>query len=137
MSLFLYASIFVIGLILIGIAVMQCKKMKKFLAIGIKTEAIVIKLEPVRHTKGLSYRPILQYTDQTGRITTFQHKVGANPPAYKIGEKVEIIYNPNERREAKVISYWNLFLGIILLLIFASPCLIIGGGYLIYFSIIK
>jgi len=77
---------------------------------------------------------IKMYNDEDRSNTTkeFKSEVSSRPPAYKIGEKVEIVYDPKDVDEVKVVSFWGLYRWAIILSCFAAPLLIIGGGYLLY-----
>jgi hypothetical protein len=40
--------------------------------------------------------PMVEFVMSSGEVTTFRHRTGQNPPAYTVGQKVPVIYLPNE-----------------------------------------
>lgn len=132
MAIYLYGTLFTIGLVLTFFAYSQYQKTVKLQDIGRKTTAHVIRLITVQGDDGNTYKPVFEYLDRSKNTKTFVSDVSSSPPSYKIGDKVKIVYNPKEESDVKVISYWGLYRWTIILIAIASPLLIIGGGYLLY-----
>ncbi|MEA5573336.1 DUF3592 domain-containing protein [Calothrix sp. UHCC 0171] len=78
-----------------------------------------------------NYHPIVQYTPINEEPLVFEDASSSNPPAYKKGQKVEVIYNPKLIEVASIHSRFNswflpsIFTGIgtILILIGLIPLL--------------
>lgn len=120
------------GFLLVYLAYYQYDKTEKLLDNGIKTGARVIELITQSDSDGNTYKPVFEYTDRSGLKRQFTSSVSSNPPAFLVGDRVELVYNPLNYDDAKVISYWGLYRGTIILLAFAFPFLIIGLGYFLY-----
>ena len=129
---YLYWALFAGGFIAMYFAVKMYNDTNQLLKTGIKTKAVVKDLIAVSGDDGPTYKPVFEYMDRSNTIQEFKSDVSSRPPAYKIGEKVEIVYDPKDEEEVKVVSYWGLYRWSIILLSIASPLLIIGGGYLLY-----
>jgi hypothetical protein len=129
---YLYGALLLISLVLIYFANKQYNKTTKLISNGVKTTATVVSLITVSGSDGNTYKPVFEYTDKLNIKQIFKSEVSSNPPAYRIGEKIKIIYNPIDKSEVKTISYWGLYRWAIILLSIASPFLIIGGGYFLY-----
>ena len=71
-------------------------------------------------------------SDRQKNKHTYTSPIYSRPPAYDIGEKVKIVYNPKNKSQVKTISFWGLYRGMVILAMVASPLLIIGGCYLWY-----
>jgi hypothetical protein len=52
---------------------------------------------------GTAYYPVIRFADQAGQDHTFYSSMGSYPPAYEVGERVSILYNPANPKEAKII----------------------------------
>jgi hypothetical protein len=76
---------------------------RSFLAEATRTEGTVIDLV------GSHYRPIVHFTDRHGQEIEFTSSTGSNPPAYSIGQKVEVLYRPNEPQTAAIDSFFSLW----------------------------
>ena len=131
---YLYGALIALSIVLIYIAIKQYQKTKELLNNGIKTTATVVDMITVTGDKGNTYKPVFEYRDQSNTIQSFKTEVSSNPPAYKIGEKQEIIYSPEDTDLVKTVSYWGLYRWTVVLLSIAMPLLIIGGGYFLYLN---
>jgi hypothetical protein len=70
------------------------------------------------------YYPVVRFTPSDGKVREIQLNEGSNPPAYEIGDRVTILYEPGHPLDARIksvggtISMWLLpaitgFLGLI------------------------
>ncbi len=128
---YLYLGFLIVSMALIYFASKQYYNTKHLIHNGIKTNAKVIDLIKISSDDGYTYKPVFEFTDKTDRKITFKSDVSSSPAPYKIGETVKIVYSKNTD-EKKVVSFWGLYRWTIILLCFASPLLIIGGGYFLY-----
>jgi hypothetical protein len=75
------------------------------------TPGTVINLvEDIYYENGISektYSPIVQYTTNSGEFLIFEDSSQSNPPAYKKGQKVEVIYNPQQLESASIHSRFD------------------------------
>lgn len=129
---YLYYGLITGGMVLLYFAMRSYNNTADLLSTGIKTTAIVVEMITVSGSDGSTYKPVFEFTDRGNGIRRYKSDVSSSPPAYKVGEKVKIIYDKNDDDEVKVISFWGLYRWCIILLCIASPLLIIGGGYLLY-----
>ena len=119
----------VIGIISLLTYLSQRDKLKHYTKRGIKVEGIVTDL--VASDRNRMYHPIVRFTLADGYHVEHKSSSGSNPPLFKIGDSVELLYLPEEPSEFIAISkhsekFYVLFL-IIGLLAF---------GYFI-FSLVK
>ena len=128
---YLYLVLFLIGSILSFFAYRNYNLSRKLINKGTRTQATVIDIIEVKGDDGYTYKPVFQYTDKKQSEITFESSYSSRPATHKVGEQVQIIYNPNND-ERKIVSFWGLYRWTIILLSIASPMLIIGGSYLLY-----
>ncbi len=131
MTEYLYSGLLLLSLVLVYFAMKQYSNTKELLNTGVKTSAEVIDLIESRGEDGYTYKPVFEYTDRTGSKMTFESDISSSPAPYQIGDYVDIIYSLDSGNR-KIVSFWGLYRWTILLLSFAAPLLIIGGGYLLY-----
>jgi hypothetical protein len=61
-----------------------------------------------RHgTRSTSYVPVIHYQAQDGRDFNCTGKIGRNPPSYKVGQQVELYYDPQDPQNAHLPSFWS------------------------------
>lgn len=128
---YLYGGMLLISLILIYFAIKQYSNSKELIDTGVKTKAEVIDLIQITSDDGYTYKAVFEFTDRGNNKVTFKSEIASRPAPYKIGDSVNVVYSQNSD-ERKVISFWGLYKWTIILLSFASPLLVIGGGYLLY-----
>ncbi|MFS4446305.1 DUF3592 domain-containing protein [Maribacter sp. 2307UL18-2] len=129
---YLYWGLFAVGMVLLYFAMRSYNNTRDLLSTGIKTAATVVDMITVHDSDGSTYKPVFEFTDRQQKLRRYRSEVSSRPPAYKIGEKVKIVYDEHDDDEVKTLSFWGLYRWCIILLCSASSLLIIGGGYLLY-----
>ncbi|MFS4415508.1 DUF3592 domain-containing protein [Maribacter sp. 2307ULW6-5] len=127
-----YLALFLIGGLLAYQAFAQFQKSRKLLRTGWRTTATVIGYESSQSSKGTTYRPIFEFTDRSLEKRQFVSKISSKPPAYEIGEEVPIVYTSRKSDGVKTVSFWGLYRWSVILLMVASPLLVLGCSYLLY-----
>lgn len=89
-------------------AIEENEKTNMLLKLGVETDATVIENVKNHTSEGYSYRPKFEYHDGSGSTRNAIGDVGSNSPKYSIGEKVKLIYDPDDFDQVKVKSYWGL-----------------------------
>ena len=134
MTDYIYWGLIVVGAALLILGIKMFNDTQKLLQEGIKTTASVVKLIQKRNSDndGYLYTPVFEFVDRKNTTRIFQSDVSSNPPAYKVGQKVKLVYHPKEEDEINIVSYWGLYRWTVILFSIASPFLVIGIGYLLY-----
>jgi hypothetical protein len=133
----IHALLLLVGLVLMSIAYWQFQQTMKLLKNGEIAKARVLELVAVRDSDGTSYRPLFRFTTKTNQVKQFEYDVSSSPPAWEVGEEADVIYNPDHPEQAKLMGYWGLFIGAIVLIAVAAPFIIVGGGYFVYVAMLK
>ncbi|WP_421780334.1 DUF3592 domain-containing protein [Kiloniella litopenaei] len=115
-------------------------KTYQFIDTAHSAQGTVINLIQSRSTSSSStsnsyvYRPEVSFKTLTGDEIIFQSSTGSNPPAYKKGESVSILYEPENPQDAKINDTLSLWFSPVILglvgLIFSA----FGIGISIYLS---
>jgi hypothetical protein len=84
---------------------------RSFLQTAVKAEGTVVKLvEEPGSGHGPSYFPVFKFTDSQGWEQQANSKVGSNPPSYKVGDKVNLLYDPNDPTSAVTDTFWGVWI---------------------------
>ena len=124
----IYLIQFAIGCALICTAFWQYTKTESLLKRGKVALAEVIDLVTQSGSKGATYAPVFEYTDASQQIQRFKSEVASNPPAFQVGNKVPVVYDPADVSQVKVVSYWGLYRWAVIPLVIALPLLTISIG---------
>jgi len=130
MNTYLYGASFLLGLVLAYFAIKQLQITRRIISTGVKTVAEVIGFNSIIGGETKMFEPIYEYVDLSGVKKQHVSDIQYAKPPMKIGDKMQVYYN--DKGEFKMSSYWGLYRWTIILLTFATPFLIIGGGYLLY-----
>jgi len=129
----LYLVLLSIGLVLLYYSYTFYMKTSNLIGNGVITTAIVSGLAGVPVDKGTGIeKPYFTFTDRNNKKHTFTHGITSSPPTFKIGEKVEIIYNKKNKEDVKLVSFWGLYRWSVILLMIAAPLLVISISFLSY-----
>jgi len=78
------------------------------------TEGQVVQVVSHPGSKGkVFFYPIVEFRTADGRIIRFEGSTGSNPPAHRVGDQVQVRYDP-QSPESAVIDSWDLWLPSIL-----------------------
>ncbi len=91
-------------------------------------EVVSLKLERSSGRRGGStYHPVFRFTAQDGQVYRVKHSQGSNPPAWKKGEKVELIYLPDNPEKAVPNTFWGKYAVPFILAIFGTAFIVMGS----------
>ena len=90
-----------VGLATIGLAVYLGLERAEFLETAVAASGKVTELIETRSDDSYVYYPMVEFTvPGSDRVVTFRHDSGSNPPAYRVGEVVSVLYDPQNPAEA-------------------------------------
>jgi len=73
-----------------------------------------------------SYYPIFRFQDTAGQEHQICSDVGSNPPGFKKGYLVSILYDPNNPANARIDTFSQLWLGPVILLALGGTFALLG-----------
>lgn len=125
--LWIFGGIFAgVGAIFLALGLVFLHHTRTFLATAATAPGEVIALE----RRG-GYHPVVQFQLPDGEPMRFAGQVGSTPPAYQVGQSVEVLYNPEQPRSARIRSFLELWFVATLFTSMGGLFLLIGGVPLI------
>ena len=55
------------------------------------------------------YHPVYAFKTEDGQEITREDKLGSNPPAFKDGQEVQVLYSPRNPQRAKIKTFSGLY----------------------------
>jgi hypothetical protein len=105
------AILLIAGLGLVVLTVVVERHQEKIFAGALHTTGNVVAMLPKRSTSGsTTYAPVVRYRTNDGTTRDFTSSVASNPPSYKIGDPVPVVYPPLNPRQADVDSWTSRWL---------------------------
>ncbi|PXY02920.1 DUF3592 domain-containing protein [Marinifilum breve] len=103
----------IVGLIVLTGSFIVSMNRYAFVKASIKTEGEVVELVSVRSSSTTSssttYAPCICFFDEHGRLVEFVSSISSSPASYDVGERVEIIYDPEAPEEARVNGFFHIW----------------------------
>jgi hypothetical protein len=98
----------VLGPALLALAVYLGHDVARVHALGLRASGVVQTLAVSHGHNGSIYHPVVQFTARNGQSVRFQDAVGTNPPGYRVGDRVVVLYLPGELQAARIDrGLWN------------------------------
>jgi hypothetical protein len=121
-----------IGLGLLAGALALALNTRSFIATAKHAQGSVIELIEKRDSDGsVTYKPVVAFTADSGASVNFTSSFSSNPPAYDVGEAVEVLYAPDNPNSARIRGFGSLWLGPTILGCLGAVFAAIGFGILI------
>lgn len=90
-------------------------------------EVIEMRTDSSGSENTFSY-PLVRFQTRTGATVTFEASIREEPPAHKVGDRVDVFYEPDHPETADIVGTETK--GYVLLLLLSVPFLLIGVGVL-------
>jgi len=76
------------------------------------SDGVVTELVRNRSNQGSgrgSYAPVVEFKTESGETIEFVSTTSSNPPSFRKGERVEVVYDPWSPQDAKINSFFSLW----------------------------
>jgi hypothetical protein len=90
------------------------------------TGTVVELFRSIHDEGGNSYCPVFQFTTREGHVVSYRGNVCASPPAYKVGDRVELFYDPADLNHVQMNSFWSKYVGVFVLGVIGAPFTLLG-----------
>ena len=116
----------VLGAVFLVVGVWTFFSTRSFIATAARADGVVIDLELSRSDDSSTYYPIVAFRTQDGQEIEYQSNTGTNPPSFRVGESVTVLYDPQDPYDARIEAFSELWLFSI---IFGSVGLVFFGVF--------
>jgi hypothetical protein len=124
MRIYFGAALGAVGAAFFVCAVIRIFRSLIFLRRSQRTTATVVHLTAVRHRRGwLMYMPVFRFKTADNESVEIVSTVASTPPAYEIGEQVEVIFLSENPQAARVNSFAEMWLATSVVLFIGVICL--------------
>lgn len=106
---------------------------KRFLASAEQARAEVVGLEQRGGTEPheRAYYPVLRYRTRQGATQEVVSSVGSNPPRYREGDSVTVLYNPAKPGEVRIHTFSQVWAAALVPGVLGAICLLVGAGVML------
>ncbi|HEX7734566.1 MAG TPA: DUF3592 domain-containing protein [Ktedonobacteraceae bacterium] len=103
-----------IGLLPGGLGWLLFSNRLRFLRRTKLTTAVVEDMTLKHLVDGHAYQPKITFTTHLGEKVELASVMMSNPPQFKVGQEVPVLYNPNNPRQARIRSFTTLWLATVI-----------------------
>jgi hypothetical protein len=98
-------------------------------------EGRIVKMDTVRNAapfmdqvagSGVIYYPVVRFKTQDGKAVDFRAASGSQRPTYSVGDKVPVLYDPNNPKDSRINTVWGVWGAPLILLGIGAVFLILG-----------
>ena len=126
------SSLLAVGL-LVGAVLAYRHQQRKFEGRhSVKGTVVALEREATLSGPGNIYCPVVEFTAPDGQLVRFVSDFGTRPASHKVGQIVDVMYNPSNPQEAEIpsgLARW-LITGILVFMGLIALCL--GSFFLIF-----
>lgn len=120
-----------VGALLLAIALWLYAREQAFVASASHATGTVVSLSLDHNDNGSSvYYPSVTFQTARGDSITVRSRVGSNPPAWRVGESAEVLYDPADPQAARLAGFFQLHTGSFVVGILGMVFGAIGGIWL-------
>lgn len=115
-------------------AVWSASSTKTWIAHAVEVPGSVIEMVRVRDSDdtGYMFAPVVRFKTAEGNTVEFESSFRSNPPAYRTGQSVSVLYDPSEPRSAAIRGFLSLWLMPLILGFIGSAFLIVGTAMVVF-----
>jgi len=108
----------VVGVTLLGLSYYLGHNLVHLETAGLRAPGIVQSLErSARGRRGSTYHPVVSFVTRGGDAIRFRDATGSNPPAYRVGDHVTVLYLENDSESTTIDrGVWNWLIPALMLL---------------------
>jgi len=99
-----------IGFVLLGFAAFQAMRISSFIQNARSAAGTVTALKAERGMESsFTYAPVFSFHTADGKVISITSKASSNPPSFKVGDNVRVLYPPGNPAGAKIDSPFQLW----------------------------
>lgn len=106
---------------------------RTWIAHAVEVKGAVIEMVRTRDREDTTYlfAPVVRFETREGRTVEFESTMRSYPPAYRTGQAVTVLYDPDEPRYAAIRGFFSLWLMAIILGFIGTVFLSVGSGMVV------
>jgi len=82
---------------------------RHFIRTATKADAIVVEMVERSGDNGPTYAPVFTFTDHAGHEQKVYSRCSSYPPAYRVGDKIPVLYLPAAPRNAQIQGFFDMW----------------------------
>lgn len=99
-----------VGFILAALALFFWLRTRTFLGTAQKAQGTVIRMVYSSDSEGGGgYSPVYTFRTMSGQVIEVADNISSNPPQFKEGQIIDVLYDPENPNKARINKWFNLY----------------------------
>lgn len=116
-----------LGALLLAIAALLYFREQAFLSSAETATGTVSDFDISSSDDSTTYCPVIEFRTKRGENVRYFGNVCSSPPSYDIGQKVEVIYDPENIKHVQMNGFWSKYVGVFVLAVIGLPFFLLGA----------
>lgn len=115
---------FAIGVVVLVVGAVMFVRTAQFLAEAERATGTVIDLSRETDSEGgVAFHPVVRFRTTEGEAVEFVSSFGSSPPSAEPGDRVDVLYDPDDPYDAKLSGFFDLWMP-------PGIPVVVGGGFI-------
>ena len=136
LSFVLGAVFLIVALLPLGIGAWLYARASDFTSTAAQTSGTIVDIHASTDSDRTTYKPEFEYTDAAGDTHRVVSSWSSNPPAYHVGDPVQVLYDPKTPSYGQIKSIWVQWIGPIISFSCAGVPLALAALFLVVVPLI-
>jgi hypothetical protein len=116
-----------LGALLLAIAALLYVREQAFLGRAETVTGTVSDFDISSSDDSNTYCPVIEFRTKRGENVRYSGNVCSSPPSYDLGQKVEVIYDPQNIKHVQMNGFWSKYVGVFVLAVIGLPFFLLGA----------
>jgi hypothetical protein len=95
--------------ILVALALFFLVRTRSFIGRSRQTQGTITQMVYDSSTEGGGYLPIFRFRTLEGQEVEAKSDLATNPPQFKVGQVIDVLYDPGNPSKARIKKWFNLY----------------------------
>jgi hypothetical protein len=116
-----------VGSLLVLLGFLIYRRIARFRRRAVSTDGVITDFKTGQDSDGDTvYYPIFRFRTDSGQEYTICSETGSNPPGFKKGASVGVLYDPDKPTDARLDTFMQLWLGPLILFALGGVSTLVG-----------
>jgi len=98
-----------VGFILAGLAVFFLVRTRSFISRSRQTQGTITQMVYSSDSDSGGYIPVFRFRTLEGQEVEVSENLRTNPPQFKVGQMIDVLYDPQKPEKARIKKWFNLY----------------------------
>jgi len=98
-----------VGFVLTALAVFFLVRTRSFISTSQQAQGTITQMVYGSDSEGGGYTPVFRFRTLEGQEVEVSGNIRTNPPQFKVGETIEVLYDPQNPGKARIKKGFNLY----------------------------